>query len=166
MYCNYCGSPLPAEQTTCPYCRRPVSLAAPAVAGPASGRLLGHLHLLAIFWFIIAALWAIPALALFAIGTAAGAAIHGPGTEVVRILGPLLLWLIGAFLLLIAFACFIAAWGLLKVRPWARTLTLVLGFISLVHPPFGTALGIYTLWVLLPAPAGDEYDRLALASGS
>ncbi|MFB3917707.1 MAG: zinc-ribbon domain-containing protein [Terriglobales bacterium] len=163
MYCNNCGAPLPAQQNYCPYCGRAATgVAPPAITGPAAQRLSGHLHLLAIFWFIIAALWAIPAFILFSIGAAAGVVLRGPGSELPRMLGPLVMYIIGAFLLLIALACFIAAWGLLKVRPWARVLALVLGFISLLHPPFGTALGIYTLWVLLPAPAGEEYDRLAL----
>jgi hypothetical protein len=38
---------------------------------------------------------------------------------------------------------------LLKHRPWARILVLVLGFINLIEIPIGTALGIYTIWVLL-----------------
>jgi len=39
--------------------------------------------------------------------------------------------------------------GLLKRKNWARILVIVLGFINLIHIPFGTVLGIYTLWVLL-----------------
>src|SRR5437016_9771282 len=31
--------------------------------------------------------------------------------------------------------------------------------------PFGTALGIYTLWVLLPEASASEYDRLAQNGG-
>ena len=31
---------------------------------------------------------------------------------------------------------------LLKYRPWARILLLVLGFLNLIEIPFGTALGI------------------------
>ncbi len=44
---------------------------------------------------------------------------------------------------------------------WARVLAILLGFISLFNIPFGTALGVYTLWVLLPAPSGEEYEALA-----
>jgi hypothetical protein len=36
-------------------------------------------------------------------------------------------------------------------------LALVLGFVNLIHIPFGTALGIYTLWVLLPAQSEREF---------
>jgi hypothetical protein len=34
-------------------------------------------------------------------------------------------------------------------KPWARLLALMLGSIDLVLLPYGTALGIYALWVLL-----------------
>ena len=57
----------------------------------------------------------------------------------------------------------IAGWGLYERRSWARILAIVLAFISLVHPPFGTAIGIYTLWVLLPASSEVEYQRMARA---
>ncbi|HSG28914.1 MAG TPA: hypothetical protein VLA34_10570 [Candidatus Krumholzibacterium sp.] len=39
--------------------------------------------------------------------------------------------------------------ALLKRLQWGRILTLVVGFFHLVAIPFGTVLGIYTLWVLL-----------------
>jgi len=40
----------------------------------------------------------------------------------------------------------------------------VVGFISLFNIPLGTALGIYTLWVLLPTQSDDEYQALAKAA--
>jgi hypothetical protein len=61
-------------------------------------------------------------------------------------------------------AGFIAGWGLLQREPWARVVTLVIGFISLFNIPLGTAIGIYTLWVLLPAQSDDEYQALAKAA--
>src|SRR6267378_4301550 len=57
------------------------------------------------------------------------------------------------------------AWGLFEREPWARMLGLVLGFLALLRFPFGTALGIYTLWVLLPETSGKEYDRLTQTGG-
>jgi hypothetical protein len=46
---------------------------------------------------------------------------------------------------------------------WARTLTLILAFIALfTNVPFGTALGIYTMWVLLPQESEREYETIAL----
>jgi hypothetical protein len=70
-----------------------------------------------------------------------------------------------AILLLAKAACgFIAGWGLLQREPWARVLVLVVAFVSLfTNIPFGTALGIYTMWVLLPAESEQEYEALAEA---
>jgi len=34
----------------------------------------------------------------------------------------------------------------------------------LINAPFGTALGIYTLWVLLPAQSEEEYEKYLAAS--
>ena len=39
--------------------------------------------------------------------------------------------------------------GLLKMKSWARILVLIMGFLSLLEIPFGTALGIYTIWALM-----------------
>jgi hypothetical protein len=70
----------------------------------------------------------------------------------------------GAFLAVLAAAYLVLAWGLLERQPWARILGIVLGFLVLLRIPFGTALGIYTLWVLLPESSGREYDAMAAAS--
>lgn len=43
----------------------------------------------------------------------------------------------------------IAGLGLLKHRRWAQVLAIVMAVLSLINIPFGTALGIYGLWVLL-----------------
>jgi hypothetical protein len=53
--------------------------------------------------------------------------------------------------------------GLLSLAPWARTLTLVAGFIELLNVPLGTALGIYAIWVLMSSGAEDEYQRMSFA---
>jgi hypothetical protein len=39
-----------------------------------------------------------------------------------------------------------------------------MGFVALLNVPIGTALGIYTLWVLLPAQSDEEYKALAQAA--
>jgi hypothetical protein len=43
----------------------------------------------------------------------------------------------------------VLGWGLLKFKPWARILGIVLCAINLINIPFGTILGAYGLWVLL-----------------
>lgn len=49
--------------------------------------------------------------------------------------------------LLITIPSLIAGWGLLGQRHWAMTLALILGCLKLFSFPFGTAIGIYTIWV-------------------
>ena len=51
--------------------------------------------------------------------------------------------------------------GLLMRKPWARILVLVLGVLDLISIPIGTAVGIYTIWVLVQ----DETQQL-LTSGA
>jgi hypothetical protein len=57
------------------------------------------------------------------------------------------------------------AWGLFERQPWARTLGIVVSFLALLRMPFGTALGIYTLWVLLPESSAREYEVISRGRG-
>jgi hypothetical protein len=55
----------------------------------------------------------------------------------------------------------LVGYGLLARQGWGRVLALVFGVIALIKIPFGTALGIYTLWVLAPGAAGTEWRALS-----
>ena len=68
--------------------------------------------------------------------------------------------LVAGFLVLVALPAIIGGWGLLKFKSWSRVLMIVVSGLSLFHIPFGTALGIYGLWVLL-----NEQSRQLLDSG-
>jgi hypothetical protein len=73
-----------------------------------------------------------------------------------------LLSVVAILLLAKAALGFLAGWGLLQHEKWARIITLVLAFVSLfTNIPFGTALGVYTMWVLLPSESDREYEALA-----
>ncbi|HEU5414159.1 MAG TPA: hypothetical protein VFW31_10395 [Candidatus Angelobacter sp.] len=69
---------------------------------------------------------------------------------------------IGAFLIVKAVLGIAAGWGLIQRETWARILAVVLGFLALIRIPLGTALGIYTLWVLLSPGADEEYRAMSL----
>ena len=56
--------------------------------------------------------------------------------------------ILSAFLFVLAIPFFVAAWGLLKFKPWARILGIVLGVLCLLHIPFGTLLGLYAVIIL------------------
>ena len=126
---------------------------------PVQSRLAGHMRLLAIFWFAISAFRLIPGLVLLS--------LFGPES---RILPPDVPGFINAILQSIGYALIggaaiglIAGWGLLDRQPWGRMLAIILGCFSLLDMPFGTALGIYTLWVLLPAKSEEEYRQISQA---
>lgn len=64
--------------------------------------------------------------------------------------------IIGAVVMtIIGLPSLIAGYGLLKGTSWARVLTMILAVINLFNFPIGTALGVYSLAVLMDdrAPA-------------
>lgn len=73
---------------------------------------------------------------------------------------PPILGLIGfgvfCFFLLLSLPGIVGGFGLLQFKPWARILVIVLSAFELLSVPFGTALGIYGLWILL----NGETERL------
>ncbi|MFC2157708.1 hypothetical protein ACFLT9_07730 [Acidobacteriota bacterium] len=56
---------------------------------------------------------------------------------------------VGSFLILLSIPEIIGGFGLLKHKPWARILVIIVACTDLLFIPIGTAIGIYELWVLL-----------------
>jgi hypothetical protein len=54
-----------------------------------------------------------------------------------------------------------AGYSLLNRKSWGRILAIVLAVLALIKFPLGTALGIYTLWVLAPMTSAMEYEAMA-----
>lgn len=52
------------------------------------------------------------------------------------------------FLIVMSLPGILTGIGLLRHRPWARIVGIVLSVLSLMMIPFGTLVGIYGLWVL------------------
>jgi hypothetical protein len=67
---------------------------------------------------------------------------------------------IAFFLLLTSIPEIIGGFGLLKRKPWARVLVLIIAVLDLLIIPIGTLIGIYELWVLLQ----EETIKLFAAS--
>ena len=63
---------------------------------------------------------------------------------------------LSVYLLAVSLPGLMAGIGLLQFKPWARVLAIVLSALHLVNYPFGTAAGIYGLYVLL----SEEGSRL------
>jgi hypothetical protein len=55
---------------------------------------------------------------------------------------------IAIFVAVLSLPNIICGWGLLKRKSWSRVFALVLGCLHLISFPFGTAIGIYSLFVL------------------
>ncbi len=66
---------------------------------------------------------------------------------------------IACFMILLAIPGIVGGWGLLKRKSWARLVALVIGCLNLLSFPFGTAVGVYTLWVLLQDGASDYFAQ-------
>jgi hypothetical protein len=161
MFCDSCGAALQVGQGYCTRCSKQVI--GPVVAG--SGRVARHAHLLGILWIAYSALSLIGGAVLMIVSHT----IFGPlGLPSMRGGPPMfirpLLSAIAVVLLVKAAVGIAAGLGLLQRQDWGRILAIVLGVVSLINIPFGTALGIYTLWVLVSPGADKEYEALARGS--
>jgi hypothetical protein len=161
MFCDRCGSELQPAQKFCSGCGRPVGVA--LVQRASDGRVARNISVLAILWLVASALNLLGGLGLFMVSRVIFGRLVRFEPDFQGFLHGLLGWL-GAFLLFKAVAGFAAGWGLIQRESWARPLALVLGFISLVHIPLGTALGVYTIWVLMPQQSEEEYAALPRAA--
>ena len=65
--------------------------------------------------------------------------------RITSIVGPA----VAGFFALISVPDIIGGIGLLKRKNWARILVLILSCIGLLNIPIGTAVGIYSIWVLV-----------------
>ncbi len=108
-----------------------------------------HEKVVAILYLISGFLTLLASVIIFmALGAAGGIAVLQGEAEAAGILGIVMLGICG-FLSILALPEIIGGWALLAGKSWGRVLVLVLGFINLLNLPFGTLLGIYTLWALL-----------------
>jgi phage shock protein PspC (stress-responsive transcriptional regulator) len=156
MFCDKCGAAVQADQRFCSRCGREFT-GTMAVGYPRRSRVQEHIRLLGILWLALSAFNAVGAVVLYIIANTLFLHLHessGPPLWLHPFLG-----FIAIMILAKAAAGFVIGWGLLQREPWARILTIILAFLALFNVPFGTALGIYTLWVLLPAESDQEYEK-------
>jgi|SRR5580658_103273 hypothetical protein len=163
MFCDHCGAQLQAGEPRCGRCGKTVL----GLIALRQSRVREHVRLVGILWMAYSALYVVGGVALLVVAqTIFGGTFHihgGPSPEVTVWLRPLLTC-IGCLVLAMAATGFFTGWGLLRREEWARSVALVVGFLALPRIPLGTALGIYTLWVLLPSQSDDEYKALAQAA--
>jgi zinc-ribbon domain len=175
MYCPHCGFQVLPDHRFCSKCGTALSGAAIAPSAVPSGvpspgaitspdqpsRIARHLNVLALLWIIFSLLRLVPGLAMLVFARTHFPFVLMPIPAPARAFLTPVLGTIGLLISGFAIAGVIAGWGLMSHQSWARVLAIVLGCISLIHFPLGTALGIYTLWVLAPQGAEREYCSLA-----
>jgi hypothetical protein len=174
MVCQACGTPVADGVHFCSKCGAQVVAAQQVYAQPPMPmylpRVQRHLQTLGILWCVFGVLRVISGLVgmifLRAMSThnfgddawMFGGRWHGPFAPMW--IGSL--WPVIAITAVFAAAlALIAGYGLLNRRPWGRVLAIIAGVLAMIKFPIGTALGIYTLWVLASGASGLEYDAIA-----
>jgi hypothetical protein len=164
MFCDGCGGAVQPGQSFCSKCGKQI-VGPVLVEQPLSGRVQQHMHLLGILWLAMSAFNAVGGLVLIVVANTLFPHLHemGAPAEMPTSFLTAIVSTVGIIILAKAACGFIAGWGLLHREGWGRIVALVLAFISLFNIPFGTAIGVYTMWVLLPATSQQEYDALSEA---
>ncbi|MGD9628044.1 MAG: hypothetical protein AB7V18_02240 [Pyrinomonadaceae bacterium] len=123
-----------------------------------------HNRLISIFFYVQGGLQAVGGLALGiiygVIGTAMLAAAQRDEEQMMGGIFLVLGIVLGALLLVFAAIDIFAATKMRKLQPIGRTVGIVVGCLSLLSFPLGTALGIYTLWFFF----GDQGKALYLGA--
>ena len=112
-----------------------------------------HVTTLGILYIAVSALGVLSAIIVYMVLIGAGIISEAPeALQILATVGSAVAFVI----VIIAIPGIIGGIGLLNHYPWARILVLILGILNLIKIPIGTALGIYTIWVLL----NDETEKL------
>ena len=172
MYCSGCGQALAAGEAVCPHCGRPVAPPVPPVPGFAFEveNYRSRVRALGVVWFVYAGLSLLLGFAAlsFARTLLIGALgmpwrwTNGPWAHG----GPPPVWLIPVMhmawlsLVIRSLLAVVAGWGLLEHAQWGRILAIIVAILSLIRFPLGTALGIWTLVMLLGYRNSTLYQQL------
>ncbi len=105
-----------------------------------------HITILGVLYIVRGALILLLGLVAFVVLTGIGA-LSGDNTAlgILGFIGTAAMTL----MLVLSLPSIIAGIGLLKHHEWGRVMAIIVGCISLVDFPIGTALGVYTLIILL-----------------
>ncbi len=184
MTCSRCGCEQMGPAQFCRQCGQRMDLengeATRTIAGQAAGagaippyiayamqmartRVRSNLQILSILWFLFGGLRVltglVAALSLHAVVSSGLFSFNDMPPflpHVFRALIPI----IGVVSVVHGALALLVGYGLHTRQTWGRTFAIVIGILELIKIPFGTALGIYTLWVLAPGASGEEWRRI------
>ncbi|MGC9293073.1 MAG: zinc ribbon domain-containing protein [Acidobacteriaceae bacterium] len=173
MYCSQCGQPIQPQQAHCTVCGAPTGMGAGAGIPPAQMlRVSRHLQTLGILWTAYAGYtvlrWMLAVTFLHGFfGGGHGWPMGGPWMMGrIPFFGAWLLPFITALLVLRAILSLAVGIALLTRQPWGRTFAIVMAILTVLKLFTGTALAVYTLWVMFGPNAQQEYSQIAATSSA
>ena len=173
MVCRVCGGVVGTEAQYCSACGTRVSLIAPPHGTPMAGisapRVSQNLHTLGVLWCVFGVYRLLQGLLGIFVLRVVALQHFGDGSPfwgLSHLFGSLwpgdLIHVVAVITVLSTAFALLTGYALMTRQPWGRTLAIVAGILTLIRIPFGTALGIYTLWVLAPADSGVEYESIVV----
>lgn len=78
------------------------------------------------------------------------------GENIPAIIAGIIGLMIISIIVLTSMPAIIAGYGVMRLKPWGRILAIIVAALSILNIPFGTAVGVYALWVLF----NDETVKL------
>ena len=132
-----------------------------------------HVTVVGVLHIGMGALWLLAAVGVLAMAPIIFASTVGPGAisgdpEALGVLTAIgsglgLFFLgVGVFVALLAIPGIVGGIGVLRLKPWARYLVMVLAVFDLFRIPIGTAVGVYTIWAMVQ----DETAQLFATASS
>ena len=143
--CQFCAEEIQDDATICKHCRK-----------KQNGRDMNkHVTILGILFISFGCLLCVGGIVVnFVVPMAGIISGNDVAMRITSIIGDTL----GIFLVILSMPSILGGIGLLKRKYWARILILVLCFLSLLSIPFGTALGIYGIWILLKSETVEIFN--------
>ena len=170
MYCSGCGLALAPGQAACPKCGRPAMAPVPPMPGLAFQleSFSGKVKALGVVWLVYAAVALVTGIAALFFANAFFSGHFGPwmngpwgrGPMPPLGFGPAILRFAWVFLLVRVGLAALAGWGLLERTQWGRIVAIVAAIVNIYKFPFGIAMGIWTLVVLLGYRNSTLYEQL------
>ena len=144
--CKHCAEEIQDDATICKHCRK-----------KQNGRDMNkHVTILGILFISFGCLLCVGGIVVnLAVPMAGSISGNDVAIRITSIIGDTL----GTLLVILSMPSIIGGIGLLKRKYWARILILILCFLSLLSIPFGTALGIYGIWILLKSETVEIFNQ-------
>jgi len=114
-------------------------------------------HVAIVGWLHIAGSALMLVFACFVLALLAGIGFASGDPEAVTVL-TIVGSVTGVLLTVLGIPGIVAGYGVLRRRNWGRVLALVVSFLNLFNFPLGTAMGVYSGWVLLQDSSSEVFS--------